>query len=108
MGAWELPEGWECRSLGEIAPTNAQQIKPCDFPDQAFHYLGLDALPSGRWIEPSPQLVKGAEVRSTCIQFDDRHVLYAKLRPYLNKVIIPTREGVGSTEFVPLMPDLAT
>jgi type I restriction enzyme S subunit len=105
MGMWELLAGWECRPLDEIAPANASQVKPCDFPDQEFHYLGLDALPSGGWVEPTPRLVKGIEVRSNCIQFDERHVLYTKLRPYLNKVVVPTQEGIGSTEFVPLMPD---
>jgi len=96
---------WEYRPLGEIAPANSGKVKPRDFAEQEFHYLGLDALPSGGWLEPAPNLVQGTEVRSTCIQFDDRHVLYSKLRPYLNKVVVPSREGVASTEFVPLVPD---
>jgi type I restriction enzyme S subunit len=31
-------------------------------------------------------------------------VLYGKLRPYLNKVVVPHTEGVASTEFVPIVP----
>jgi type I restriction enzyme S subunit len=100
-----LPGGWQSCLLSEIALPGVGQIRPGDFPGQEFNYLSLDALPSGGWLEPIPEPVKGSEVRSTCIQFDDRHVLYAKLRPYLNKVVVPTREGIGSTEFVPLLPD---
>ena len=42
--------------------------------------------------------------RSTTFRFDDRHVLYAKLRPYLNKVATPEFAGRCSTELVPLLP----
>ena len=36
--------------------------------------------------------------------FTQAHVLYGKLRPYLNKVHIPTFDGKCSTELVPLRP----
>lgn len=42
--------------------------------------------------------------KSTTFRFDDRHVLYAKLRPYLNKVATPGFAGRCSTELVPLLP----
>ena len=42
--------------------------------------------------------------RSTSFRFDGRHVLYAKLRPYLNKVATPRFAGRCSTELVPLLP----
>ena len=37
--------------------------------------------------------------------FDERHVLYSKLRPYLNKVVLPDGRGVGTSELLPLLPD---
>ncbi len=36
---------------------------------------------------------------------DEDNVLYSKLRPYLNKVIIPDSFGFATTELVPLYPD---
>ena len=33
------------------------------------------------------------------------NVLYSKLRPYLNKVVIPERSGYATSEMVPLCPD---
>lgn len=37
-------------------------------------------------------------------RFDSRHVLYGKLRPYLNKVALPDFEGRCTTEAIPLLP----
>ena len=36
--------------------------------------------------------------------FDRSHVLYSKLRPYLNKVVIPDEPGIATTELIPLQP----
>jgi type I restriction enzyme S subunit len=36
--------------------------------------------------------------------FDTHHVLYCKLRPYLNKVAVPDFVGRCSTELIPLLP----
>lgn len=37
--------------------------------------------------------------------FDNRHVLFGKLRPYLRKIALPEGNGCSSTELVPLLPD---
>lgn len=44
------------------------------------------------------------EQKSATFSFDARHVLYGKLRPYLNKVAIPDFAGRCSTELIPLLP----
>lgn len=36
--------------------------------------------------------------------YNSKHVLYSKLRPYLNKVALPEQEGRCSTELIPLAP----
>lgn len=46
-----------------------------------------------------------SELGSTKCSFDSRHVLYSKLRPYLNKVVVPDQPGVGTSELIPLLPD---
>src|ERR1044071_976377 len=46
-----------------------------------------------------------SELGSTKCSFDQRHVLYSKLRPYLNKVVLPDESGVGTSELIPLRPD---
>jgi len=37
--------------------------------------------------------------------FDRDNVLFSKLRPYLNKVVIPDECGYATTELVPLKPN---
>lgn len=38
-------------------------------------------------------------------QFDTENVLYSKLRPNLNKVVLPERNGFCTSELLPLRPD---
>lgn len=42
---------------------------------------------------------------ATKFKFTSRHVLYGKLRPYLNKVALPYFDGVCTTEILPILPD---
>ncbi len=46
-----------------------------------------------------------ADLGSTKCSFDTGNVLYSKLRPYLNKVVVPDAPGVGTSELIPLRPD---
>jgi type I restriction enzyme S subunit len=67
-------------------------------------YVGLEHIEQagGRFCDdfrPRPEQVLAAKFR-----FTDRHVLYGKLRPYLNKVVLPHFPGVCTTEILPLMP----
>lgn len=41
---------------------------------------------------------------STCT-FDESNILYSKLRPYLNKVVLPDRNGYATSELLPLKPE---
>lgn len=73
--------------------------------DSSLRYLGLESIEAqtGRLVEG--ELSKTPESpQANSFRFDTRHVLYAKLRPYLNKVFVPTFEGKCSTELVPLLP----
>ena len=47
----------------------------------------------------------GEEFSGLAFRFNPRHILYGKLRPYLNKVALPSFEGRCSTEIIPLLPN---
>jgi type I restriction enzyme S subunit len=98
----ELPEGWRWVRLGEVGEREATTIRPADFPDREFRYLGMEHVSPGQWEEPQPAEVRGAQIKSSVIVFRPGVVLYGKLRPYLNKVVVPSFDGVASTEFVPI------
>ena len=68
-------------------------------------YLGLEGIEAGTGQFATGEFSKTPEAPlANSFRFDDRHVLYGKLRPYLNKVALPSAEGKCSTEIVPLLP----
>lgn len=88
-------EGWEVKKLGEIVKYDKKQNIHKGLP-----YVGLEHIESNSGsflgsIEPQ-------EVKSSTFHFDEQHVLYGRLRPYLNKVLLPNFEGHCSTEIFPI------
>lgn len=89
--------GWEVRKLGEVCKYDKTPNRKSNLP-----YVGLENIESnsGKFIGSlEPQKVK-----SLTFHFSDEHVLYGRLRPYLNKVLLPDFEGHCSTEIFPIMP----
>lgn len=97
----EIFEGneWEQVRLGDVCLEDKEVI---DGRISSKPYLGLDMIESETGnIDWTTNTNEGI---STCYYFDSRHILYGKLRPYLNKVALPTIEGRCSTEIIPLLP----
>jgi type I restriction enzyme S subunit len=98
----ELPAGWRWVKLGEVAWRDSVILRPSDNPKVVVRYLGMEHISPGQWDEPTPIELFGAEIRSQVVMYRPGLVLYGRLRPYLNKVVVPSSEGVASTEFVPI------
>lgn len=94
---------WKTIRLGEIAVEDRKIISPESAEAASRPYLGLDQIESGTGRVLSYES-NSSEGKSTTFAFDETHVLYGKLRPYLNKVIAPDRRGRCSTEIIPLLP----
>jgi len=92
-----VSKGWQRKKLGEVCTIDkAQGIH------RGLPYIGLEHIESNtaRFIGiPDPQSVK-----STTFRFTQEHVLYGRLRPYLNKAHLPSFVGHCSTEIYPLKP----
>jgi len=101
-----FPSGCRWVRLGEVARRESNTLNPSDYPDKVFSYLGMEHVSPGQWKEPTPVDVHGHEIKSQVIVFRPGLVLYGKLRPYLNKVVVPCLQGIASTEFVPIAPRL--
>ena len=89
--------GWQSKRLDEVCAFDKAQGSHRGLP-----YVGLEHIEShtARFIgSAEPQIVK-----STTFRFTKEHVLYGRLRPYLNKALIPKFEGHCSTEIFPLRP----
>ena len=96
-------EGWECVKLKEILKEDRRTVNPQEYPDKEFFLVTMDCIESN-----SGKLLKldkclGKEIKSMKYKFDTNHVLYGKLRPYLNKVYVPESEGICTTEFIPFI-----
>ncbi len=90
-----MKAGWELRRLGDLCAFDKTQGIHTNLP-----YVGLEHIESGTSqflgsIEPT-------DVKSSTFKFNNSHVLYGRLRPYLNKVLLPDFEGHCSTEIFPI------
>lgn len=94
---------WKTVCIADIASEDRQIIAPESDAATKLHYLGMEQIEPGTGRILTYQ-GNPSEGRSTTFAFDKRHVLYGKLRPYLNKVAIPDCEGRCSTEIIPLLP----
>ena len=65
--------------------------------------LGLVTQHTGLVVDK--KIAPAREIGNSTFVFDQTHVLYSKLRPYLNKVLVPEEEGVSTTEMVLLKPE---
>jgi type I restriction enzyme S subunit len=63
-------------------------------------YVGLEDIQSNSGTFLGSKEPK--EVKSTTYSFSPDHILYGRLRPYLNKVFLPDFEGHCSTEIIPI------
>lgn len=96
-----LPPKWKWVQIGSLLPFGdaSNQVKPEQIPANSW-LLGLEEIASGG------DLIKKFRdwdsVGSTKNAFKAGDVLYSKMRPYLNKVIIADEPGFCSTELIVL------
>lgn len=93
-------KGWKTEQMNDVAPTVNYSG---DFADEVW-LLNLDMVEAqtGRILDYL--FVSEEEVGNSTCTFNTSNVLYSKLRPYLNKVVIPDRCGYATSELVPLQP----
>lgn len=100
-----LPQGWRLVRLGDVCYQSKMIVEPSSERAKKLPYLGLESVESGTGkILSSVNEVLPDEGKSTSFYFNSNHILYGKLRPYLNKVALPDFEGRCTTEMIPLSP----
>ena len=87
--------------LGDIAPI-CQGAVPSS---NQYWLLNLDMVESNTGSILDYVYVDDSQIGASTVSFDTRNVLYSKLRPYLNKVVLPDRAGYATSEMIPLKPD---
>src|ERR1700683_1723025 len=93
-----MKKGWQTKSLGEVCVFEKDQ----GIHDRRLPYVGLEDIESN-----TAHFIGSTEPRSmksATFRFSSEHILYGRLRPYLNKVLAPNFEGHCSTEIFPIKP----
>lgn len=94
---------WKTVRLGDIALEDRRIVTPASAEAAERPFLGLEDIEAGTGMI-QPRSDASTEGKSATFAFDWSHVLYGKLRPYLNKVAVPAHKGRCSTEIIPLLP----
>jgi len=93
---------WARYPLAEIAPACLSTLR---FPhDAEVWHLGLEHIESHTGRVTTKVRKPAAAAGNSTLIFDEGNVLYSKLRPYLNKVVVPDEPGIATTELIPLRP----
>ena len=99
---WSLPRGWAWTRLGAV--TNYGDAPKVEFSDvtQDTWVLELEDIEKGTSKLLTKVLASERKFKSTKNGFPSGAVLYGKLRPYLDKVLVADDAGVCSTEISPI------
>ena len=105
ISAWELddlPENWAICALGEICDYGSCINVETDQITDDEWILDLEDIEkdSGKVLCKIRKLERNAV--STKHKFSNGQVLYSKLRPYLNKVVLADEDGYCTSEILPL------
>lgn len=97
------PKGWRKDELKSIAIIERDSVTSENL-GKADLYIGLEHIEkeSGKLL--GFEYVNEIDLKSNKFKFTSEHVLYGKLRPYLNKVCLPNFNGVCSTDIIPIKP----
>jgi|APSaa5957512535_1039671.scaffolds.fasta_scaffold12769_2 restriction endonuclease S subunit len=100
------PMGWEKVKLNQLCSFDKKSVKPENVLD-GTNYLGLECIEKTTGNILDIMTVMNGELKSNKFWFDESHILYGKLRPYLNKVALPCFDGICSTDIIPIQPILS-
>ena len=92
----EMTTGWTKTTLGEIVKKVSVKALPTEMPEARF--IGMDCIESNAM---KPYMTyQFNQFKSAGNSFKVNHVLYGRMRPYLNKVYKAEFDGVCSGEFI--------
>lgn len=99
---FELPEHWVWCRLGDITNYgSSKKAEPKNIDDETW-VLDLEDIEKESSSIINEVTYKNRKSNSTKSIFKKGDVLYSKLRPYLDKVVVANKDGVCTTEILPL------
>lgn len=99
---FEIPETWKWVKLGEITNYGlTEKIKPNEIKGTTW-VLELEDIEKDTSRIINRLTYSERQSASDKNVFRKGDILYGKLRPYLNKIVIPNEDGIASSEILPL------
>lgn len=97
------PNNWPVRHFSDFAVIDTHMTN--DFENYANSpHIGIDSIEANTGRLIGYRTVAEDGVKSGKYPFDQRHIIYSKIRPNLNKVALPTFSGVCSADAYPILP----
>ena len=97
------PYNWECKNLLDVADIDTVMVndyeKYADYP-----HIGIDSIEKNTGRLVGYRTIAEDGVISGKYLFTDKHIIYSKIRPNLNKVALPNFEGLCSADAYPILP----
>lgn len=97
----QIPAGWHVGGIGDLVRQRRDTVRPDEIAD-GTPYIALEHMPRhsinlSAWGD-------SATVTSTKARFEERSILFGKLRPYFHKVGLAQTSGICSTDIVVMEP----
>jgi len=103
---YALPRTWAWARVGEIFDYDAGTKRDPKELDHSRWLLELEDIEKDTSRIVERLRVSDRDSQSTKSQFEPGDILYGKLRPYLNKVVVADEPGYSTTEIVAIRPFL--
>ena len=97
-----MPEGWRVVKFADVVEVASGQVIPIDEPYKSMMHIGSENIEpnTGRLLPTKTN--SELKVISGNYVFESGDILYSKIRPYLNKVVMPPFAGTCSADIYPL------
>lgn len=93
---------WDIKSFSEFAKIDATMT--IDFEKYAdYPHIGIDSIESITGRLSGYRTVRQDGVKSAKYIFSSQHIIYSKIRPNLNKVALPSFDGLCSADAYPIL-----
>ena len=99
-GKTQIPDGWACARLGDLASLRTKQVIPLVSGDSP--YVALENITSGGSLNGYRKAADSISNKTIFLRGD---ILYGKLRPNLRKVVQVNFDGVCSTDILAIAPN---
>ncbi|MEM8727618.1 MAG: hypothetical protein AAGE99_02765 [Chlamydiota bacterium] len=93
---------WQTKRFDEVADIGNGQVDPKKEPYCNFVHIDPENIESGTGRILNPEIAKDLGLISGKYEFDEKSIVYSKIRPNLNKLCTPNFSGLCSADMYPI------